>query len=76
MKMTDAILPGHTSPDNIKAALTMLTLSFLFLLARARSDHRHGREYSLSPSQDDSNSRQRDFSSQESTFQHLFLCFF
>ena len=31
MRMTDAILPGHTSPGTIKAALTMLSL-FLPLL--------------------------------------------
>ena len=36
MRMTDAILPGHTSPGSIKAALTMITLSFPFLLAGSK----------------------------------------
>ena len=36
MRMADAILPGHTSPGSIKAALTMLTLSFPFLLAGSK----------------------------------------
>ena len=52
----------------------MLTLFFLFLLAQARPADM--RENILSLSRDNSNSRQRDFSSQENTFQHLSLCFF
>ena len=51
-------------------------LSFLFLLASSKVRPVDTRENILSLSRDDSNSRQRDLSSRESTFQHLFLCFF
>ena len=36
MRMTDAILPGHTSPGTIKPALTMLALSLPFLLTGSK----------------------------------------
>ena len=36
MRMTDAILSGHTSPGTIKAALTMLALSLPLLLAGSK----------------------------------------